>query len=345
MRLSVLDLVPVRADQSTSDALAATIRLAKIADSLGFMRYWVAEHHNIPSVAATSPAVLIAMLAAHTSHLRIGSGGVMLPNHAPLAIAEQFALLEAAYPGRIDLGIGRAPGSDPLTSAVLRGPVGRDDGSVDDFPDHLDDAIALLSAAGVSVQVADRQYILRATPRALTSAQVFVLGSTTYSARLAAAKGLPYVFGHHLFGSGTADAIELYRSEFVPGRFNLEPMVFLTVNAVVAETRAEAEALILPQLYGLARSATGQPTEPLQLVDAAPLPDLTPEQRAVVERGLENAVLGTPGQAAQQLRELADRFGVDELMLNPVASARRCADPATAPGREATLALLAEAMP
>ena len=124
MRLSVLDLVPVRTDQSTADALAATIRLAQAADRLGYTRYWVAEHHNMPSVAATSPPVLIALLGAHTSQLRLGSGGVMLPNHAPLAVAEQFALLEAAYPGRIDLGIGRAPGSDPVTSYMLRGPAG-----------------------------------------------------------------------------------------------------------------------------------------------------------------------------------------------------------------------------
>ena len=121
MRLSVLDLVPVRTDQSTSDALAASTQLAQAADRLGYTRYWVAEHHNMPSVAATSPPVLIAHLAAHTSQMRLGSGGVMLPNHAPLAVAEQFALLEAAHPGRIDLGIGRAPGSDPVTSYLLRG--------------------------------------------------------------------------------------------------------------------------------------------------------------------------------------------------------------------------------
>ena len=120
MRLSVLDLVPVRTDQSTSDALTASTQLAQTADRLGYTRYWVAEHHNMPSVAATSPPVLIAHLAANTSQIRVGSGGVMLPNHAPLAVAEQFALLEAAHPGRIDLGIGRAPGSDPLTSYLLR---------------------------------------------------------------------------------------------------------------------------------------------------------------------------------------------------------------------------------
>ena len=151
MRLSVLDLVPVRTDQSTSDALAATTHLAQTADRLGYTRYWLAEHHNMPAVAATSPPVVIAHLAAHTSQLRLGSGGVMLPNHAPLAVAEQFALLEAAHPGRIDLGIGRAPGSDPVTSMALRGAAGRDDRDIEAFPEYLDDVVALMSARGVRV--------------------------------------------------------------------------------------------------------------------------------------------------------------------------------------------------
>lgn len=344
MRLSVLDLVPVRTDQSTSDALAATVRLAKTADRLGFTRYWVAEHHNIPSVAATSPAVLIALLAAHTTRMRVGAGGVMLPNHAPLAVAEQFALLEAAYPGRVDLGIGRAPGSDPVATMVLRGSAGRDDRDVDNFADHLDDVVALLGAAGVTVQLADRQYVLKSTPQAASAPRVFVLGSSLYSARLAAAKGLPYVFGHHLFGEGTGEALALYRSEFVPSGLAAEPTVFLTVNAVVAQTRTEATALLLPNLHALARSATGQPLQRLALADDAATAALPPAQQRIVDAELHRAVLGTPAQAVEQLRALADRFGVDEVMLNPVASAWRGVDPATAPGREATLELLAEAL-
>jgi len=164
MRLSVLDLVPVRVDQSTSDALAATLRLAQTADRLGYTRYWVAEHHNMPAVAATSPPVLIALLGAHTSHLRLGSGGVMLPNHAPLAVAEQFALLEAAYPGRIDLGIGRAPGSDPVTSYMLRNFNGRDGSAlqadIDNFPEYLDHVVALMSPHGARLALPQQQYLL-----------------------------------------------------------------------------------------------------------------------------------------------------------------------------------------
>lgn len=344
MRLSVLDLAPVRTDQSSPDALAATMRLAKVADGLGYSRYWVAEHHNVPSVAATSPAVLIAMLAAATSRIRIGSGGVMLPNHAPLAVAEQFALLEAAYPGRIDLGIGRAAGADPVATMVLRAPVGRGDRDTDDFPDHLDDLIALLGPAGVSVSLPDGSYVLRATPHALSSPRVFLLGSSMASARVAAVRGLPYVFGHHLFGEQTAEALALYRSAFVPSEVAAEPITFLTVNIVVAETHAEATALTLPHVHLQARTATGQPPVRLELVEEAQQAILTPQQRRVAQGELERAVVGTPAQALAQLRELARRFGVDEVMLNPVASARRGTDPATAPGRESTLALLADTM-
>lgn len=321
------------------------MRLAKLADGLDYTRYWVAEHHNVPSVAATSPAVLVAMLAAATSRIRVGSGGVMLPNHAPLAVAEQFALLEAAHPGRIDLGIGRAPGADPVTSMVLRGGRGdRDDRVVDEFPDHLDDVIALLGTAGVSLQLADKSYILKSTPHALTTPRVFLLGSSLQSARVAAAKGLPYVFGHHLFGEQTAEALALYRSEFVPSELAGEPITFLTVNTVVAETRTEATALILPYLHLQARTATGQPPTPLELAEDSAQGRLTPDQNRIAQGELERAVLGTPSEAVAQLRELAHRFGVDELMLNPVASARRGTDPATAPGRESTVKLLAEAL-
>ena len=342
MRLSVLDLVPVRTDQTTADALAATVRLAQAADRLGFTRYWLAEHHNMPSVGATSPAVLIAYLAAQTSQLRLGSGGVMLPNHAPLAVAEQFALLEAAAPGRIDLGIGRAPGSDPVTSYMLRGPAGRDDRDIEQFPDYLDHVRAMMSSGGVRVQLRDGDYLLKATPAAGSEPRLWLLGSSLYSARLAAAKGLPYVFAHHFSGKGTEEALATYRSRFVPGELAAEPVTFLTVNAAVAETRDEASALMLPNLQMMARLRTGEPLGPLQLVEDAQTADLTPQQQHIVESGLRRAVVGTPAEAAEQLRSLAQRFDVDEVMVNPVASAHRGTDPATAPARETTLQLLAK---
>ncbi|WP_423851312.1 LLM class flavin-dependent oxidoreductase [Aeromicrobium sp.] len=342
MRLSVLDLVPVRTDQTTGDALAATVSLAQVADGLGFTRFWVAEHHNMPAVAATSPPVLIAMLAAQTSSIRLGSGGVMLPNHAPLAVAEQFALLEAATPGRIDLGIGRAPGSDPVTSMALRGAAGRDDTDIENFPQYLDDVMALMSADGVRVAIPRQQYILKATPAAASEPRMWLLGSSMYSAHLAAAKGLPYVFAHHFSGQGTAEALEVYRSEFRPSELTPEPVTFLTVNAAVAETDDEAAALMLPNLHMMARLRTGQPLTALDLVEDAQAIDLHPQAQAMVESGLARAVVGTPERAAAQVRELATQFGVDEVMVNPVASARRGTDPRTAPGREHTLELLAK---
>jgi luciferase family oxidoreductase group 1 len=346
MRLSVLDLVPVRTDQSTSDALAATTDLAQTADRLGYTRYWLAEHHNMPAVAATSPPVLIAHLAAQTSQLRLGSGGVMLPNHAPLAVAVQFALLEAAHPGRIDLGIGRAPGSDPVTSLALRGAAGRDDRDIEAFPEYLDDVVALMSARGVRVplprDLMRENYILKATPAAVSEPKLWLLGSSMYSAHLAAAKGLPYVFAHHFSGQGTAEALEVYRSEFRPSALVSEPVTFLTVNAVVAETRDEAMALILPNLQMMGRLRTGQPLAALDLVEDAERQQLSPQAQRVVESGLRRAVVGTPTEAADQARALADEFGVDEVMVNPVASARRGTDPASAPARDKTLELLAK---
>ncbi len=163
--LSVLDLVPVRHDQSTGDALAATLELARTADELGYRRYWLAEHHNMPAVAATNPPVLIAMVAGATRRLRVGSGGVMLPNHAPLVVAEQFALLEAAFPGRIDLGIGRAPGTDPVTGWALRhGAGGVTDEAVSRFPEYVDNVLAMMDAAGVGLAVQGRTHVLKATP-------------------------------------------------------------------------------------------------------------------------------------------------------------------------------------
>lgn len=340
MRLSVLDLIPVRTDQSTADALAATVRLAQTADRLGFTRYWIAEHHNMPSVGATSPPVLIGYLAAQTAQLRLGSGGVMLPNHAPLSVAEQFALLEAVAPGRIDLGIGRAPGSDPVTSWALR--AGRDDRDLENFPNYLDDVVAFMSPGGATIQLRSGDYRLRATPAAVGVPQLWLLGSSMYSARLAAAKGLPYVFAHHFSGRGTQEALAFYRAHFTPSALCAQPTTFLTVNAVVAETHAEAAALMLPNLQAMARLRTGAPLGPVDLVEDAQAAQLTADQQHLVDSGLKRAVLGSPGQAAEQLRALAERFEVDEVMLNPVASAHRGTDAACAPGRERTLELLAK---
>jgi luciferase family oxidoreductase group 1 len=343
--LSVLDLVPVRSGQTTGEALAATRSLARVADELGYRRYWLAEHHNMPAVAATNPPVLIAMVAGVTDRIRVGSGGVMLPNHAPLVVAEQFALLEAAYPGRIDLGIGRAPGTDPLTSFALRhGAGGVTDDAVNRFPEYVDDIAAMMSPDGVAMQVAGRVQALRATPQAESTADLWLLGSSDYSAQLAAARGLPYVFAHHFSGRGTAEALELYRSGYQPSERYPEPRTFLTVNAVVAESQDEADRRALPNLLTMVALRTGQPLFAQPTLEEAEARGLPEEHRALAEQMSSRWVIGTPDEGAKQITELAATYDVDEVMLNPIAGASESTPRDRAPYREETLRLLAETL-
>ncbi|MCM0619923.1 LLM class flavin-dependent oxidoreductase [Nocardioides bruguierae] len=342
--LSVLDLVPVRGDQSSAQALAATLEVARAADALGYHRYWVAEHHNMPAVAATNPPVLLAMIGSATSRIRVGSGGVMLPNHAPLVVAEQFALLEAAFPGRVDLGIGRAPGTDPITSYALRhGAGGVDDQAVTRFPQYVDDVLAMMDTDGVAVSVAGRTQALRATPAADSVAAVWLLGSSDYSARLAAEKGLPYVFAHHFSGDerATADAVRLYRESFRPSELLAEPRTFLTVNASVAEDADEAYRLALPQLLTMLALRTGAPLRPLASVEEAEKVDLGAGQQEIVDAMASRWVIGARDEARRRVADLAARFAVDEVMVNPVAGAHEGTEPGSAPARVDTLRLLA----
>jgi luciferase family oxidoreductase group 1 len=343
--LSVLDLVPVRTDQTSADAVAATLSLARTADGLGYRRYWLAEHHNMPAVAATNPPVLIGLVASATSRLRVGSGGVMLPNHAPLVVAEQFALLEAAFPGRIDLGIGRAPGTDPVTSFALRhGAGGVTDDAVSRFPDYVDDIVTMMDPAGAALSVAGRRHALRATPVASSAPQVWLLGSSDYSARLAAEKGLAYVFAHHFSGSGTAEALDLYRSAFRPSPALAEPRTFLTVNAVVAPSAEEAEHRALPNLLMMVALRTGQPLGPQLLVEEAQKEvqkgELPEPHRALMAVMRDRWVIGSPEEARARIAALAATYGVDEVMVHPVAGAHVGTQPDRGPTREETLALL-----
>jgi luciferase family oxidoreductase group 1 len=345
LRLSVLDLVPVHSGQSSTHALAATVALAQVADRLGYQRYWLAEHHNMPAVAATNPAVLIAVVAGATERIRVGSGGVMLPNHAPLVVAEQFALLEAAYPGRIDLGIGRAPGSDPVTSWALRHGAGGVEGdAVNRFPEYVQNVMAMLDRRGVALDLQGQRYVLRATPSATSSPPLWLLGSSDYSARLAAELGLPYVFAHHFSGQGTAEALELYRSGFRPSEYADRPVTFLTVNVCVADTDDEARRLARPQELAMVRLRTGGPLAPQATVEEAADVVLPPEHEALAAAMRERWVIGTPEAACDRVVELADRFGVDEVMVNPVAGADGSTNPARSPHRERTLELLARAL-
>jgi luciferase family oxidoreductase group 1 len=342
LRLSVLDLVPVRSGQTTAQAVAATVALARVADRERYHRYWLAEHHNMPAVAATNPPVLIAVVAGATDRIRVGSGGVMLPNHAPLVVAEQFALLEAAYPGRIDLGIGRAPGSDPVTSWALRqGGGGVDADAVNRFPTYVENVMAMMDRRGVALDLQGRGYHLRATPAAASSPPVWLLGSSDYSARLAAQLGLPYVFAHHFSGQGTAEALELYRSGFQPSEYADRPVTFLTANVCVADSEEEARRLARPQELAMVRLRTGGPLTPQATVEEAAQVTLPPEHEALATAMRERWVVGTPADARSRLEALAVELEVDEVMVNPVAGSYADDDPERSVGRERTLELLA----
>jgi len=339
VRLSVLDLVPVRTGQTSAQAVAASLELVRVAEAAGIRRYWFAEHHNMPAVASTSPPVLVAAAAAVTSRMRLGSGGVMLPNHAPFIVAEQFAALEALAPGRIDLGLGRAPGSDPIITQVLRsnGVVG----DVERFPDHVTDIISLVRPGGASLRLASGPpYRIAATPAATGAPEVWLLGSSDYSARVAAQLGLPYVFANHFAGDGLDRALDLYRREFRPSEEHAEPVTLVTVNAVVAPTAAEAAELARPQARSFARIRTNRPLRPVETVEEA-LADRDPVLDEFADGVLTRWIVGAPDEAAGAVRALAERHGVDEVMISPAAGARD-ADPLDrVPGREATARLLA----
>jgi luciferase family oxidoreductase group 1 len=358
LELSVLDLIPVRGEQTTGQALAASHELVLRADALGYTRYWTAEHHNMPSVASTTPGVELMYLGQGTDRIRLGSGGVMLPNHAPLAIAEQFSLLNAVYGDRIDLGIGRAPGTDPVTSAAMRGHLGQaqlvdGDGHVVDpvqaFPQHIMDMLALLGPDGAQVELyGGRVQPLRATPHADSFAQVWLLGSSGYSAQLAAALGLPYVFAHHFSGHGTASALKLYRDGFSATATGAGqdptpvPRTFLTVNVVTADTAAEAAELAEPYMYTMANLRVGAPLRTLPSVGTEVRGLITDAHRQVMDTMLQSWVVGDADDSAARIRQLAEDFKVDEVMIHPVAGSRADEPLDRTPARVRTLELLAQ---
>jgi luciferase family oxidoreductase group 1 len=305
----VLDLSVLNDGQSSGEALQTTAALAKRADELGYTRFWVAEHHNMPSVACTSPPVLIAHLAAITSGIRVGSGGVMLPNHAPLVVAEQFAMLEQLYPDRIDLGIGRAPGTDQRTAAVLRRsavPEGEDD-----FPRDFLDLLGLLGDPRTSTGLWSQ---FRATPVATTSPEIFLLGSSGYSAQLAGHLGLPFAFAHHFDTGGTMQATELYRETFQPSVVLDNPYMIVTANVLAADSKEEADWHSAPgRLTALGRR-TGRFIRLPSPQDASVHPDLEQADRLPSSR-----IVGEISTVIRELEELVDRTGADELMVTSVA--------------------------
>ena len=328
---------------TSGQALRNTTELARRTEELGYRRFWVAEHHNMPAIASSAPAVLIAHLAAATSTIRVGSGGVMLPNHAPLVVAEQFGLLEAAYPGRIDLGLGRAPGSDPVTSWALRyGAGGVEDDAAARFPEYVGHVIAMLGRDGVGLDVRGRTYPLRATPVATSTPPVWLLGSSDFSARLAAERGLPYVFAHHFSGNGTAEALALYRDGFRPAAEGDRPTTFLTANVVVAASDEEAERLARPQLLAMLALRTGGELGPQLLVEEAEARVVPPEHEELFAAMRRRWLVGAADRVAAEIRALAERYDVDEVMAHPVAGAHTGTDPGSSPAREDSLRLLSQ---
>lgn len=302
--LSVLDLAIVANGRSSADALAATTEVARTADRLGYRRIWVAEHHNMPTVASTSPAVLLAHLGTATSRIRLGSGGVMLPNHSTLAVAEQFALLEALHPGRIDLGIGRAPGTDQATARVLRGPrAGHDE----DFPQHLVDLMGLLGDPRRDSGLWDQ---FTATPNAVGYPQIWLLGSSGFSAQLAGVLGLPFAFAHHFDMGGTVEAVELYRRYFEPSELLHRPTVLATASVLCAQSDEQARHLALPGRLRRLGLRTGRILPLLSPDEAAVHPS-----RAAAEAMTTSAIVGDPATVHGGLVELAARTQADEIMV------------------------------
>ena len=344
--LSVLDLVPVHTGQTSAEAVAASLRLVERADALGYRRYWFAEHHNMPSVASTTPPVLIAAAIGRSTTMRLGSGGVMLPNHSPLIVAEQFAMLEAMAPGRIDVGLGRAPGSDPVITQLLRrsGPTS----DVEHFPDHVQDIAALASPEGWTVQfTSGGNYTVRATPAAGGTPEVWLLGSSDYAAQLAASLGLPYVFANHFSGTGLDRAMSLYRDGYRPSENYPEPKTFLTVNVVAAPTAEEAEARALPQLRRFASLRTNKPAIPQETVEqaaAAASAESDPAMTQLVQGVRAGWFVGTGETVAAQLREFAAKYDVDEIMLGVNAGHSEAEPNDSAFGRIQTLELISAAL-
>jgi luciferase family oxidoreductase group 1 len=303
--LSVLDLATVGSGATPATALADSTRLAVEVERLGYERLWVAEHHGMPAVASSAPAVLIAHLAAATSTIRVGSGGVMLPNHSPLVVAEQFATLEALNPGRIDLGLGRAPGTDQATARALRRTSGL---GPDTFPEDVVELIRYLAETDHSSDhpsaVPGRGYL----------PEVWLLGSSLYSAQLAGLLGLPFAFAYH-FNPGPVDAaLETYRSNFRPGVFSA-PRTMVAVTVLCAPTEEEASWQAGPSALGVLQLRTGR-LAPLPTPQEAAAYRFSEAERALVEQTMATHVIGDPDMVRAGLESLALRTGADELMIS-----------------------------
>lgn len=296
-----MDLAPIAAGQSAAEALAGTSALARRADQLGYRRFWVAEHHNFPSVASTAPETLIAHLAANTERIRVGSGGVMLPNHAPLAVAERFGMLEALHPGRIDLGLGRAPGADQRTAMVLRS------GDPNRFGEQFTELRGYLGSGYDGIRAVTGEH---------TVPELWMLGSTDGGARIASALGIPFVFADHFHPHLTEPALELYRELFVPSDLASRPRTIVAAGVVVGEDDEHAARLALPGGVSMLWLRQGR-SAPLPSIEEAEalIKRLSPAERDIVDEAIARAIVGGPATVHSGLLDLAERTGTDELMV------------------------------
>jgi luciferase family oxidoreductase group 1 len=309
MKWSVLDQSPTSAGSSESAAIRHSLQLAQDCDRLGYERYWLSEHHNLVSVAGTAPEVLAAAVAATTHRIRVGSAGVMLPHYSALKVAEQFRVLDAIAPGRIDLGVGRAPGSDGLTARALN-----PHSNVDDFPRQVQEL--QLWAGGLPLPESHPYRGIAAHPVGETRPELWILGSSAYGAQLAAYLGLPYAFAYFFNdGAGVDDALSLYRSLFRPSAVLDRPQATICVWALAADTAAEAARLATAREHWRVGFEKGV-RAPLISPDAAAAYAYTPAERATIERLRSDALVGTAPQVAERLRALAARLQIEEIVIN-----------------------------
>ena len=302
--LSVLDLSPIKQGSDAAAALHESLALARHAESLGYRRYWLAEHHNMPGIASAATAVAIGHVAAGTSRIRVGAGGIMLPNHAPLVIAEQFGTLASLFPGRIDLGLGRAPGTDPRTALALRRTLA---GGVDNFPQDVQELLAYLKPSLPGQPV-------RAIPGEGTNVPVWILGSSHYGAQLAAALGLPYAFASHFAPDGLTHAMQLYRQQFRPSPYLDKPYVMLGLNVFAADSDEEAQLLFTSLQQAFINLRTGRPA-PLPPPLAGYGETLEPRLADMLASVLRCAIVGGPASIAAGLRSFTAAHQPDEIMV------------------------------
>ncbi|OLR91461.1 LLM class flavin-dependent oxidoreductase [Actinokineospora bangkokensis] len=301
---SVLDLAPVASGATETEALRNSLDLARTTERLGYHRYWVAEHHNMPGIASSAPAVLLGHIGMATERIRIGSGGVMLPNHAPLVVAEQFGMLEAFHPGRVDLGIGRAPGTDQVTARALRrttGPL-----SADDFPQQLTELANYFTGR-------DSQGVT-AVPALGNQPAIWLLGSSGYSAQVAGLLGLPFAFAHHFSSENTLPALALYRERFRPSAVLDEPYAMIAANVLCADDDETARELAKPALLQFLKLRKGDPGKLPSPAEAAAY-DYTDIDRLFLEERLDGQVVGGPETVRRGVEDLIASTGVDELMI------------------------------